>query len=125
MRIYGPLRAFGTSNAPLILQFGVCCAATVLIDKLGGAEMIGQMISVAGEQLTLESRLWRVVIARSIQDWLSKPLRAKREAEQYLFNNSADLAWVCESAGIKVELLRNCLNKVRGRTLCDVLPVAA
>jgi hypothetical protein len=87
--------------------------------------MIGQMISAAGEPLTMESLLWRVVIARTIQDWLSKPLRAKREAERYLFENSSDLSWVCESAGIKVELLRNCLNKVRGRTLCDVLPVAA
>ena len=91
----------------------------------GGTEMIGQMISATDEPLTTENRMWRVVIARTIQDWLSKPLRAKREAERYLFENSADLSWVCESAGIKVEQLRNCLNKVRGRTLCDVLPIAA
>ena len=87
--------------------------------------MIGQMMSVADEQLTTEKRMWRVVIARTIQDWLSKPLRAKREAERYLFENSADLSWVCESAGIRVEQLRLCLNRVRGRRLCDLLPMAA
>jgi hypothetical protein len=87
--------------------------------------MIGQMISATDEPLTTENRIWRVAIARTIQDWLSKPLRAKREAERYLFENSSDLSWVCESAGIDVEQLRNRLNKVRGRTLCDVLPAAA
>jgi hypothetical protein len=87
--------------------------------------MITEMALSAPNEQTTENRMWRVVIARTIQDWLSKPLRAKREAERYLFENSADLSWVCESAGIEVEKLRNCLNKVRGRTLCDVLPVAA
>ena len=86
--------------------------------------MIGQMMSVADEQLTTEKRMWRVVIARTIQDWLSKPLRAKREAERYLFENSADLSLVCGLAGINVGYLRKCLNKVRGRTLLDVMPVA-
>jgi hypothetical protein len=87
--------------------------------------MIREMALSAPNEQTTENRIWRVVIARTIQDWLSKPLRPKREAERYLFENSADLSWVCESAGIEVEQLRNCLNKVRGRTLCEVLPVAA
>lgn len=87
--------------------------------------MTGQMISATEEPLTTEKRMWRVVIARTILDWLSKPLRAKREAERYLFENSTDLSWVCEAAGIEVEQLRICLNKVRGRTLLDVLPIAA
>jgi hypothetical protein len=76
-------------------------------------------------ELTTETLLWRGVIARTIQDWLSKPLRHKREAERYLFENSADLLLVCSSAGIDVLKLRTCLNKVRGRTLEDVLTVAA
>jgi hypothetical protein len=69
--------------------------------------------------------LWRGVIARAIKDWLSKPLRPKREAERYLFENSVGLSLVCASAGIDVLKLRTCLNKVRGRTLEDVLPIAA
>src|SRR3984893_18116962 len=68
-----------------------------------------------------ETLLWRGVIARTIQDWLSGPLRPKREAERYLFENSVDLSSVCESAGIDLLKLRTCLNKVRGRTLEDVL----
>jgi hypothetical protein len=72
---------------------------------------------------TTETTLWRGVIARTIEDWLSKPLRPKREAERYLFENSADLSQVCESAGINVVHLRICLNKVRGRTIHDLLPV--
>jgi hypothetical protein len=87
--------------------------------------MIAEIALSAPNEYTIENRIWRVVIARTIQDWLSKPLGPKRAAERYLFENSEDLSWVCESAGIDVEQLRNRLNKVRGRNLCDVLPVAA
>jgi hypothetical protein len=52
-------------------------------------------------------------------------LRPKREAERYLFENSADLSLVCASAEIDILKLRTGLNKVRGRTLEDVLTVAA
>ena len=72
-------------------------------------------------EVTAETLLWRIVIARTVQDWLSKPLRSKREAERYLFENSTDLSMVCSSAGISVLKLRTCLNKVRGRTLEDVM----
>jgi hypothetical protein len=87
--------------------------------------MIRGMAQATQQDLTTENRLWRVVIARSVQDWLSKPLRPKREAERYLFENSADLSWVCESAGMNVVQLRTCLNKARGRTLQHLLPLAA
>jgi hypothetical protein len=81
-------------------------------------------ILAAKPNITAETLLWRGVIAVTIQDWLSKPLRPKREAERYLFENSKDLSSVCSSAGINVLKLRTCLNKVRGRTLEEVLAVA-
>jgi hypothetical protein len=87
--------------------------------------MIREMASATKQDLTAVTLLWRGVIARAIQDWLSKSLRPKREAERYLFENSADLSLVCSSAGITVLKLRTCLNKVRGRRLEDVLAVAA
>lgn len=87
--------------------------------------MIRQMESGSDEPMTSETRMWRVVIARTIQDWLSKPLGPRREAERYLFQDSADLSWVCESAGIKVMQLRTRLNMARGRSLHDLLPIAA
>lgn len=85
--------------------------------------MMREMELVIGQDQGTEKHLWRVVIARTIQDWLSSSLREKRNAEQYLFQNSADLALVCESAGINVERMRKCLNKVRGRTLVELMPL--
>src|ERR1700674_4881878 len=85
--------------------------------------MIRQM-AFTTKRMTTEAALWRGVIARTIQDWLSKPLRSKREAERYLFENSADLSSVCASAGIDIVRLRPRLNKVRGRTIRELLPVA-
>jgi hypothetical protein len=87
--------------------------------------MIREIALATELKLTTETLLWRGVIARTIQDWLSKPLRPKRAAERYLFENSADLSLVCSSAGINVLKLRTCLNNVRGRTLEGVLAVAA
>ena len=87
--------------------------------------MSREMAFATKRETTAETLLWRGVIARTIQDWLSKPLRFKREAERYLFEDSADLSLVCSSAGISVFKLRACLNKVRGRTLIDLLPIAA
>jgi len=87
--------------------------------------MIREMAFATKQELTTETLLWRVVIARTIQDWLSKPVGPKREAERYLFINSVDLSLVCQSAGIDIGQLRTRLNKVRGRTLEGVLAVAA
>jgi hypothetical protein len=86
--------------------------------------MIREMAISAKHEVKTETLLWRAVIARAIEDWLSKSLRPKREAEQYLFTNSLGLSVVCQSAEINVMELRTCLNKVRGRTLLDILPVA-
>lgn len=86
--------------------------------------MIREMALANALEMTAVTLLWRGVLSRTIQDWLSKPLRAKREAERYLFENSADLSLVCSSAGVSVLKLRTCLNKVRGSTLEGVLAVA-
>ena len=87
--------------------------------------MIREMALATKLETTPEILLWRAVVAGAIQDWLSKPLRHKHEAERYLFTNSRDLSLVCHSAEINVLKLRTCLNKVRGRTLEGVLAVAA
>jgi hypothetical protein len=93
---------------------------------MGVPNMIRKMdFATSKHRLTTDARLWRGVIARTIQDWLSEPLRPKREAERYLFENSSDLSLVCGSAGIDVAKMRKCLDKVRGRKLQDILPFAA
>ena len=86
--------------------------------------MVREIAFATESKMAAETLLWRGVIARTIQDWVSKPLRSKREAERYLFENSADLSLVCSSAGIDVRRLQTRLNRVRGRTLLDLLPIA-
>jgi hypothetical protein len=84
--------------------------------------MIKEMALANALKMTAETLLWRGMIARTIEDWVSKPLRPKREAERYLFENSADLSSVCASAGIDIMRMRTRLNMVRGRTLRELLP---
>jgi hypothetical protein len=84
--------------------------------------MIREMALANEQELTTENLLWRGVISRTVQEWLSTPLRSRLEAERYLFENSADLSLVCELAGINVGYLRICLNNVRGRTVRDLVP---
>jgi hypothetical protein len=60
-----------------------------------------------------EQRLWRAVIASTVQEWVSGPLRMKREAESFLFSNSKDYRTVCFSAGINPDHLRGRLQKYK------------
>ena len=47
--------------------------------------MINQNAEVAIEREALpEANLWQAVIASTIKDWLTGPLRQKRQAEAYL-----------------------------------------
>jgi len=87
--------------------------------------MTREFVHATKLELATETALWRGVIARTIQDWLGASLRPKRDAERYLFENSVDLSLVCASAGINVEQLRKRLNMVRGRTVQDLLQIAA
>jgi hypothetical protein len=79
--------------------------------------MMREMMLATKQDVTMDSLLWRAVIASAIQDWLSGPLRLKREAERYLFENSRDLSLVCDSAGMDIARLRTRLNKLRGQSM--------
>jgi len=62
-----------------------------------------------------EQRLWRAVIASTVQEWVNGPLTKKRAAEQFLFQDENDFRTVCYSAGINPEDLRGRLQKIRAR----------
>jgi hypothetical protein len=55
-----------------------------------------------------EQRLWRAVIASTVQEWVSGPLRMKQEAEKFLFGNSQDYRPpACAPA--KIQIIPICL----------------
>ena len=62
-----------------------------------------------------EQRLWRAVIANTLEEWMNGPLRQKREAEQFLFGDESDYRTVCFSAGIDPQDLRCRLERIRSR----------
>jgi len=61
----------------------------------------------------LEVRLWQAVIVTVIQEWISGPLRSKRQAEEYLFQDQKDFPVVCQSAGLDPDRLRTKLHRLR------------
>jgi hypothetical protein len=60
----------------------------------------------------IEKRLWQAVIVTTIQEWLHGPLRSKRQAEEYLFQDEKDFPVVCQSAGMDSERLRAKLHRL-------------
>ena len=66
-------------------------------------------------------KLWRAVIASTVDEWVNGPLRKKREAEQFLFHDNRDYRTVCFSAGINPEDLRGRLEKIRARQQAEAL----
>lgn len=62
-------------------------------------------------------RLWRAVIARTLEEWVRGPLRYSRLAEQFLFQDNKDFQAVCSSAGMDPDNLRRRLQSIRARGL--------
>jgi hypothetical protein len=69
--------------------------------------MSRKMALPAKPMLPSATALWRGVIARTIQDWLSMPLRPKLEAERYLFKNGADLSMQPENREYQSIIVNN------------------
>lgn len=66
-------------------------------------------------QASPEARLWMAVLARTLEEWTSGPLRRRRIAEQYLFSDERDFRIVCESAGVNPDRLRARLREIKCR----------
>ena len=64
----------------------------------------------------VEKRLWQAVVVSTIQEWISGPLRYKRIAEEYLFQDRSDFPQVCQSAGLDVDRLRQQLMRLRAQS---------
>jgi hypothetical protein len=64
---------------------------------------------------TAEEKLWRAVIAKTLEEWVRGPLRYSRIAEEYLFDDDRDFRAVCSSAGVDPSHLRKRLVTIRAR----------
>jgi hypothetical protein len=83
-----------------------------------GNQMQTNLFSTATTVMTeqdaqVEKRLWQAVVVSTIQEWISGPLRHKRIAEEYLFQDRSDFPQVCQSAGLDVDRLRQQLIRLR------------
>src|ERR1700730_1690548 len=90
-----------------------------------GGRMSVNMLQVREVEETAEQKLWRAVIASTVEEWVSGPLRQKRAAEQFLFSDNQDYRTVCYSAGINPENLRSRLEKFRSHKISDLLALAS
>jgi hypothetical protein len=75
-----------------------------------------------------EYRLWTAVIVKAIEDWRSGTLRARREAQKFLFEDNRDFFDVCSSAGLDPVRFRTQLLKIGRRIAMEgpiLHPVAA
>jgi len=84
-----------------------------------GGKMSVTMLQSREVEETAEQKLWRAVIATTVEEWVSGPLRRKREAEQFLFSDNHDFQTVCFSAGINPANLRGRLEKIRSRQIAE------
>jgi hypothetical protein len=62
-----------------------------------------------------ERRLWTAVIVMAVEDWRTGTLRARRKAQEFLFEDDRDFKEVCAGAGLEPGSLRAKLLKVGHR----------
>jgi hypothetical protein len=67
------------------------------------------------EDLISERRLWTAVIVNAVEEWRGGTLRARREAQEFLFDSDADFEMVCAGAGLNAEDFRRRLLKIGRR----------
>lgn len=85
----------------------------------GVAEMEGLVNLASQNEATEESiserRLWTAVLVMAVEDWRDGTLRARRAAQQFLFENDRDFNEVCAGAGLDPQSFRTKLLKIGRR----------
>jgi len=70
-------------------------------------------------QGSASERLWQAVIDSAIAEWVCGPMRQKRKAEYFLFQDEVDFPFVCRSAGLNPESVRETLWAIRAQTASE------
>jgi hypothetical protein len=68
-----------------------------------------------------ERRLWLAVVMQAVEDWRGGTLRAKRQAQEFMFEEKKDFDTVCANAGLDAENLREKLLRI-GRMIPERNP---
>jgi len=64
------------------------------------AQLSSEMHNTVTEELIAARRLWTAVLLNAVEDWRNGTLRAKREAQEFLFDSGEDFEMVCTAAGL-------------------------
>jgi hypothetical protein len=64
-------------------------------------------------------RLWLAVIDSAIAEWVRGPVRHKHQAEHFLFQDEDDFPFVCRSAGLNPESVRDTLWAIRAQSVSE------
>jgi hypothetical protein len=67
------------------------------------------------EETIAERRLWTAVLVHAVEEWRRGTLRARRQAQQFLFEDDQDFGVVCASAGLDPGSLRAQLLRIGTR----------
>lgn len=76
------------------------------------AQIYADTHNTVTEELISARRLWTAVLVQAVEEWRGGTLRARREAQDFLFNDIKDFATVCSGAGLDGEDFRARLAKV-------------
>jgi hypothetical protein len=79
------------------------------------AQVNVDMHNTVTEELISARRLWTAVLVNAVEDWRTGTLRARREAQAFLFENDEDFELVCTAAGLDSNDFRVRLLKVGPR----------
>jgi hypothetical protein len=85
--------------------------------------IVAAVRDVCERDASAEIRLWHAVISSTVNEWVHGPLRRKREAEQYLFDDGSDFNLVCILSGMDPKRLRARLVKVRDFASVNANPI--
>ena len=67
-------------------------------------------------QGSANERLWQAVIDSAIAEWARGPLGHQLNAEYFLFQDQEDFPFVCRSAGLNPESVRESLWAIRAHS---------
>jgi hypothetical protein len=79
------------------------------------AQVSAEMYNAVTEEMISARRLWTAVLVNAVEDWRNGSLRARREAQEFLFENDRDFEMVCTAAGLDSNDFRTRLLKIGRR----------